>query len=65
MSLYFILLILKQINAVTVVIILITPMQNCVFHVVKNLNVKVFNLLSRTNEMRHIKWHEHVNVNVD
>ena len=32
--------------------------KNCVPHVVKNLNVKVFNLLSRTNEARHIKWHE-------
>ena len=26
--------------------------------VVKNLNVKVFNLMSRTNETRPIKWHE-------
>ena len=26
--------------------------------VVKSLNVKVFNLMSRTNETRHIKWHE-------
>ena len=26
--------------------------------VIKNLNVKVFNLMSRTNETRHIKWHE-------
>ena len=26
--------------------------------IVKNLNVKVFNLMSRTNETRHIKWHE-------
>ena len=25
--------------------------------VVKNLNVKVFNLISRTNETGHIKWH--------
>ena len=25
--------------------------------VVKNLNVKIFNLMSRTNETRHIKWH--------
>ena len=25
---------------------------------VKNLNVKVFNLMSRTNETRHIKWYE-------
>ena len=30
----------------------------CVPDVVKNLNVKVFNLMSRTNEMRHIEWHE-------
>ena len=27
----------------------------CVPYVVKNLNVKVFNLMSRTNETRHIK----------
>ena len=26
--------------------------------VVKDLNVKVFNLMSRTNETRHIQWHE-------
>ena len=26
--------------------------------IVKNLNVKVFNLMSRTNETRHIEWHE-------
>ena len=30
----------------------------CVPDVVKNLNVKVFNLLSRTNETRHTEWHE-------
>ena len=30
----------------------------CVPDVVKNLNVKVFNLMSRTNETKHIKWHE-------
>ena len=30
----------------------------CVPDVVKNLNVKVFNLVSRTNEKRHIEWHE-------
>ena len=30
----------------------------CVPDVVKNLKVKVFNLKSRTNETRHIKWHE-------
>ena len=30
----------------------------CAPDVVKNLNVKVFNLMSRTNETRFIKWHE-------
>ena len=30
----------------------------CVPNVVKNLNVKVFNLISRINETRSIKWHE-------
>ena len=30
----------------------------CIPDVVKNLNVKVFNLMSRTNEARHIEWHE-------
>ena len=30
----------------------------CVPYVVKNLIVKAFNLMSITNETRHIKWHE-------
>ena len=30
----------------------------CAPDVVKDLNVKVFNLRSRTNETRHMKWHE-------
>ena len=30
----------------------------CVSDVVKHLNAKVFNLMSRTNETRHIEWHE-------
>ena len=30
----------------------------CVPDVVKDLTVKVFNLMSRTNETRHIKWHK-------
>ena len=30
----------------------------CVPHIVKNLNVKVLNLMSRTNEKGHIKWHQ-------
>ena len=50
---------LKQVNAVVVVTILMTHMQKlCVPDVIKNLNVKVFNLKSKTNEKRHIEWHE-------
>ena len=30
----------------------------CVPDVVKDLNVKVFNLMSRNNETRYMKWHE-------
>ena len=30
----------------------------CVPDLSKNMNVKVFNLISRTNETRYIKWHE-------
>ena len=30
----------------------------CVPNVVKNLNVRVFNIMSRTNGTRHIEWHE-------
>ena len=30
----------------------------CVPDFVKNINVKVFNLISRTDETRHIKWHK-------
>ena len=30
----------------------------CVPNIIKNLNVKVFNLISLTNETRHIKWHK-------
>ena len=30
----------------------------CLRDVVKNLNVKVFNLMSLTNKTRHIEWHE-------
>ena len=32
--------------------------KRCVPNIIKDLNVKVFNLMSRTNETRHIKWHE-------
>ena len=35
----------------------------CVSHVVKNINVKVFNLVPRTNETRHkMAWNLQVNV---
>ena len=30
----------------------------CVPDVIKDLNVKVFNLMLKTNETRHIEWHE-------
>ena len=30
----------------------------CAPNIMKNLNVKVFHLMSRTNETKHIKWHE-------
>ena len=30
----------------------------CVPDVVKNLNIKVFNLISRNNETRHTEWHK-------
>ena len=30
----------------------------CVPDVVKNINIKVLNLMSRTNETRHVKWNE-------
>ena len=48
MSLYYILLVLKQVNAVVVLTILMIHMQK--FVLFKNLNIKVFNLMSRTNE---------------
>ena len=37
----------------------------CVPDIMKKLNVKVFNLMSRTNERGHIEWHETCSVNVD
>ena len=30
----------------------------CIPDTIKNINVKVFNLVSRTNETRHVEWHE-------
>ena len=32
--------------------------KTCVPDIIKNLNLKVFNLMSRTNETRFIEWHE-------
>ena len=37
----------------------------CVPNDIKNINVKVFNVVSRTNETKHIEWHKNVNVYVD
>ena len=66
MSLYFILLVLKQVNPVVVLTTSMIHMQKSVPDVVKNINVKVFNLMSRTNETRHIEnGMKHVSVNVD
>ena len=33
----------------------------CFPDVVKSLNIKLFNLMTRTNETRHIEWHENCN----
>ena len=30
----------------------------CVLDVVKNMNIKLFNQISRTNETRYVSWHE-------
>ena len=32
--------------------------KSCIPDVVKNINIKVFNLISRTNETRFVSWHE-------
>ena len=59
MSPYFILLLWKQVNVVVALNNINDPYAKiCVPDVVKDLNVKVFNLISRTNETRHVKWHE-------
>ena len=57
MSLYFILLVLKQVNVVVVITNINDPYAKmCGPDVVKNLNVKVFNLMSGTNKTRHINF---------
>ena len=58
---YFILLVLKQVNVVAIVIVLIIHMQEFP-DVVKNLKVKVSNLMSGINETRDIEWDETCNV---
>ena len=57
--LYFIFLVLEQVNVVvTVIILMIHTQKVCVPDVVKDLNVKTFNLMLRTNETKIITWHE-------
>ena len=59
MSLYFILLVLKQVNLVVVVSISIIHIQKiCVSDVDKNINVRVFKLIWRIDKTRHLKWYE-------
>ena len=60
MSLYFILLVLKQVNVGGGSCNNINDpyAKICVPDAINGLNVKVFNLMSSTNETRHIKWHE-------
>ena len=59
MGSYFILLVLKQVNVEGTCNNINDPYAEiCVPDAVKDLNVKVFNLMSRTNETRHIKSHE-------
>ena len=51
--------VLKQVNILAIVIILMIHFKNlCSCCCKKNLNVKVFNLMSRTSETRYIEWHE-------
>ena len=59
MNQYFFLTRLKQINVVDRVIILMTHLAKlCVPDIFKNINVKIFNLMSRINETRQIVWRE-------
>ena len=46
-------------NAVVVVTIPMIRMQNYLLLMLEqNINVEVFNLMSRTNETKYIEWHE-------
>ena len=60
MRLCFILLVLKQVNAVVAVTIQHqwSICKNMSSWCCTKLKFKVFNLMSRTNETRHIKWHK-------
>ena len=58
MTLCFFLIVSKQVNVVLLVTISIIHVQNCVRDVVKNLNVKLFSLVSGINETRRIECHE-------
>ena len=49
-------------NAVVVVTVSMIHMQNYLLLMLEqNINVEVFNLMSRTNETKYIEWH----VNID
>ena len=39
--------------------------QLCVPDIIKNINVKEFNLILRTNETRYLKWHETLTANAE
>ena len=47
MKVHFILTVLKSVNA-----------KLCIPNVIENINPKLFNLMSRTNETRYIKFHK-------
>ena len=66
MNLCFFRLVLKQVNEVVVVNnINYSYAKMCVPDVIKNLNVKVFNVMSRTNETRLQNGMKHINVSVN
>ena len=58
MNLCFFHLVLKQVNVAVVATILTIRMQIFVFLMLEKKYIKVFNLISRTNETRYIEWHE-------
>ena len=59
MSLCFFHLVLKQVNVAVVAMTSINRMQKFVFLMLQKYSVvKLFNLISTTNETRHIKWHK-------